>query len=97
LGIAQRTIHVSRSHIATRRHARKAFPTTLKTLGDHIHAARFEKGLLLSQMAEKLGVPYEFVTRWEQDLEKPSITEWENISRLLGLANHVISNTPKQD
>jgi ribosome-binding protein aMBF1 (putative translation factor) len=61
LGFTQRQIRVSRSHIPTYRNPRKLFPTTLKTPGDHIKAKRFEKGLLQSELAEKLGVSVRLV------------------------------------
>jgi hypothetical protein len=54
VGITQRKIRIFRSNIASNRQPKKAFPLVLITLGDRIHAARFEKGLLLSKMAQKL-------------------------------------------
>ncbi len=96
LGCAQRQIRASRSHLPVNRKPVKTFPTALKTLGDHIHAKRFEKGLQLGKLAEKLAIPASSVRRWETDLEKPSEAQWQTLVVVLGLRQDlmsVLSNT----
>jgi hypothetical protein len=41
----QRQIRVSRTHIPTNRQHRKPLPSTIQTLGDHVRAKRYDKGL----------------------------------------------------
>jgi DNA-binding transcriptional regulator YiaG len=57
----------------------------LRTLGDHINAKRFEKGLKQGKLAEKLAIPASSVRRWEADLERPSEAEWQTLVAVLGL------------
>jgi DNA-binding transcriptional regulator YiaG len=85
LGIAQRTIRVSRRHIPTNRHPRKALPQAPKTLGDHIQVKRFEKGLTRSKLARMLEVPAELVTNWERDLKTPNDGQWQALAEVLRL------------
>jgi DNA-binding transcriptional regulator YiaG len=85
LGIAQRKITVSRGHIPTNRHPRKALPKAPKTLGDHIQVKRFEKGLTRSKLARMLEVPRELVTNWEHDLGRPTAGEWQALADVLCL------------
>jgi ribosome-binding protein aMBF1 (putative translation factor) len=87
LGIAHRTIRISRSHISINRRPRKVFPTTLETLGDRLQVARFEKGLLLSELAQKLQIPTVLVKRWEENLETPTKDQWEKVAYLLNLTS----------
>jgi DNA-binding transcriptional regulator YiaG len=91
LGIAQRTITVSGSHISSKRHRRKIFPTVLKTLGDRIHVKRVEKGLLQGQLGRKLGVAREVVMDWERDLRTPNDDEWQSLAKVLGLEPGLLS------
>jgi hypothetical protein len=85
LAITQRTIHISRRHIAIIRLPRKSVPTTPKTLGDHIHLKRYEKRLLLSQVAEYMGVTTTAVKSFESDVEIPNEREWQSLQTILGL------------
>jgi ribosome-binding protein aMBF1 (putative translation factor) len=94
LGIAHRTIRTSRDHISTARRPRKAFPTTLKTFGDRLQVARFEKGLLQTELAQKLQIPTMLVKRWEENLETPAKDQWAKIAYLLDLTGTANSNNP---
>jgi ribosome-binding protein aMBF1 (putative translation factor) len=85
LGIAQRQIRLSSSHFEKIRRSRKAFPTTVKTLGDFIQAKRFEKGLCQSELAERLGVPISLVRQWEEDQQTPTETQWQSLTSILNL------------
>jgi DNA-binding transcriptional regulator YiaG len=85
LGFAQRKIHAARSHIPTNRKLKKAIPTTIKTLGDHIQFKRFQEGLHMRQLAEALGVPAYLVASWEKDRRVPTADHWTRLARLLNL------------
>jgi ribosome-binding protein aMBF1 (putative translation factor) len=97
LGIAHRTIRISRGNISTTRRPRKAFPTTLETLGDCIYVARFEKGLLQSELAQKLQIPTTLVKRWEENMETPTETEWAILADLLNLFGNLNSDDRKAE
>src|SRR5712692_10043830 len=71
LAFAQRRIQASRSHTPADRKPRKAFPATLKTLGDRIHAARFEKALKQTELAERMGVTVSMIRLWEHNGSRP--------------------------
>lgn len=85
LGITERTIHSSRSHIPVKRSPRKAFPLTLKTLGDHNHFKRLEKGFSAKELAKRIGVAKPTIGLWERDAELPSDSQWQLLERLLGV------------
>jgi ribosome-binding protein aMBF1 (putative translation factor) len=97
LGITQRTIRASRSHIPSNRRAWKAFPTTLKTLGDCIKAKRFEKGLLQRELAEKLGVSKLRVKLWEHDQRVPNEAQRQALSDILSLSGELQFVNPKAE
>ena len=85
MGFAHRIIHASRSHIPVKLRLRLSFPTSPKTLGDHIRAKRFEKHLDQCQAAKLMGVPEDRLIRWQLDRAVPSAEEWAKAVRLLGL------------
>jgi ribosome-binding protein aMBF1 (putative translation factor) len=88
LGITECTIHTSRRHIPAKRCPRKAFPLTVKTLGDQIHIKRLEKGYLAKELAEKLGVVKSMIGLWERDEALPNEQQWQLLESLLGLDPH---------
>jgi ribosome-binding protein aMBF1 (putative translation factor) len=65
LGIAQRTIRVSRSYISTNRKPRKSLPKSVQTLGDLIQIKRYEKRFTLWRLAQKMGIATATVRAWE--------------------------------
>jgi ribosome-binding protein aMBF1 (putative translation factor) len=85
LGFCHRQIKASRSHIPVERSPRKAFPTTLNTLGDHIKAKRVEKGLTQRQLAQMLGIGRALLQRWECDCQVPNQKDWHTLVDFLGL------------
>jgi ribosome-binding protein aMBF1 (putative translation factor) len=85
LGITQRKIRIKRSDIPSKRKPRKAFPITLNSLGDRIQAVRFEKGLLLCELAQNLEIPITLVKDWEGNLETPTKDQWRSLVAVLGL------------
>jgi ribosome-binding protein aMBF1 (putative translation factor) len=84
LGIAHRTICLSRSHISVERIPRKAFPIALKTLGDHIQLKRLEKGLAQEELAKRLKINVPLISKWGRNLAKPDAAQWTTLSSLLG-------------
>jgi DNA-binding transcriptional regulator YiaG len=94
LACGQRKIHTSRSHISTNRVPRKAFPTSLKTLGDHIRLKRTEKGLSQWQLAQILHVPPRRLSEWEREVKTPSESEWLRLARALNLPERLVSQNP---
>lgn len=85
LAIVQRTIHVSRRHIGKNRLPRRSVPTTPTTLGDHISLKRYEKRLLLSQVAEYMGLTVAEVKSFESDIDIPEESEWRSLQEILDL------------
>jgi DNA-binding transcriptional regulator YiaG len=73
--------------IPANRKPRKPLPTIIKTLGDRIQVRRFEKGLLQSEVAEKLRVPISLVRAWENDVLEPNHDEWNRLAKVLGTSN----------
>lgn len=94
LAITQRQIKASRRHIAPNRMARKSFPTTIKTLGDRIQAARVEKGLRKRELAQTLRTATSLVNAWETDLETPSEVQWRRLVKILALNGDLLKRRP---
>jgi len=85
LAFAQRRIQASRSHIPASRKPRKAFPASLKTLGDCIYAARFEMGLNQTELAELMGVTVSMIRLWEKNGSRPDEHQYRTLESLLNL------------
>ncbi len=83
LGFCHRQIKASRAYIPVERSPRKAFPTTVKTLGDHIKAKRVEKGLTQRQLAQLIGIGRALLQRWERDRQQPDGAEWNKLVEIL--------------
>jgi ribosome-binding protein aMBF1 (putative translation factor) len=71
------------AHILPNRRPRKAFPTTLKTPGDHIQAGRVAKGLSQRELAKKLEVPKWLVKQWEEAQQTPTEEQWLSLGNIL--------------
>ena len=56
------------------------------TLGKRIAALRKEKGLKQDELAEKLGVSPQAVSKWENDLTCPDISLLPALSKILGIS-----------
>ena len=82
LGFAQRRIQASCSHIPAHRRPQKSFPSALKTLGDRIHAARFEKGLNQTDLAERVGVTVSMIRLWEKNGSRPGERQYRTLESL---------------
>ncbi len=52
-------------------------------IGDNIKSARIEAGLTQKGLAEKMGVPYRSVQRWEKGVYKPSMDNLLKLSTVL--------------
>lgn len=56
------------------------------TLGKRIAALRHEKGLKQDELAEKLGVSPQAVSKWENDLTCPDILLLPQLAKILGVS-----------
>ncbi len=57
-----------------------------KTLGTKISELRREKGLKQDEVAERLGVSAQAVSKWENDISCPDIMILPELARLLGVS-----------
>ena len=57
-----------------------------ETLGTRIAALRKEKGLTQEQLAEKVGVSAQAVSKWENDVSCPDITLLPLLADLFGVS-----------
>ena len=64
---------------------------TVKTLGDHIHLKRLEKGFYAKELAENWGVVKSTIGLWERDVELPNEREWQSLESLLGVDSRLKS------
>ena len=55
------------------------------TAGEQIKAARKKAGLTQRQLGEKLGISYQAVAQWENDLRNPKIESLRAIANALGV------------
>jgi len=94
LGFAQRKIQASRGHIPAYRRPKKAFPATLKTLGDRIYAARFEKGHSQTELAEWMGVTVSMIRLWEKNGSRPDERQYRTLESLLNLRTGIEMRKP---
>jgi len=94
LGFCHRQIRASRAHIPVERSPRKAFPTTVKTLGDHIKAKRVEKGLTQRLLAGMLGIGRALLQRWERDRQLPDQEDWQKLVKILELGAELKPGDP---
>jgi DNA-binding transcriptional regulator YiaG len=86
LGIAQRTIRLSRQPFVDNRNVRKAIPTTPKTLGDRLLLSRYKRGLKQDEMAKAMGVPVLLISKWERDICQPSGEQMRQLESILAPA-----------
>ena len=56
-----------------------------KMIGMLIKQARLERGMAVRDLAKKLGVDYQYVSRWEKGLHQPSSKYVPLLSKALGL------------
>ncbi len=62
----------------------KAYPSSLKTIGDHIRKRRLDLKLTQKQVAEKLGVDEATVWNWETGKIEPLVRQIPTIISFLG-------------
>ncbi len=94
LGISQRTLHVAEAPTTQPKTSKKAFPKTVKTLGDSIRTKRGERGINQRALARKLNVPRRRIQDWERDRKVPSETEWQKLADELGLPEDLKALSP---
>jgi DNA-binding XRE family transcriptional regulator len=61
-----------------------AYPSELRTIGDHLRRRRLDLGLLQREVAERLGVVPGTLTNWELNRTKPALRFLPGIINLLG-------------
>ena len=67
MGICQRQWIVPIPKISVHRRRMRGAPTAPKTLGEHLRVKRIDMGMTQPQLAEKLGVAWQTVERWEHN------------------------------
>jgi len=97
LDIAQRKIRIKRGHISKKRQRRKAFPTTVKSLGDCIQIARVEMGISQLDLAKIMGVKKRVLSKWEADMEEPTEVQQRILFEYLNLGVTFVSGMPTFD
>lgn len=69
-----------------------------KTIGDRIASLRKEKGITQEEMAEKLGVTPQAVSKWENDISYPDILLLPKIAEMLGVTvDELLSGENKKE
>ena len=61
----------------------EGYPREIRTLGDHVRAARLKRGLKQWEVAETLGLQRETVTKWESNRGEPRAVDVPGIIRFL--------------
>lgn len=70
----------------------------VKSIGQKIALKRKESGLTQEELAEKIGVSSQAVSKWENDLSYPDITSLPLISKILGISiDELLSNEKTAD
>lgn len=67
-----------------------------ETIGMRIQLSRKEKGLTQSELAEKLFVSAQAVSKWENDQASPDITMLSSLSEILGVTIDYLINGKKE-
>ena len=60
------------------------YPSELYTLGDHIRAARLDRGLFQKDVAELAGVCTDTITNWEKNRSNPDLRALPRVLEFLG-------------
>lgn len=69
-----------------------------KSIGNRISQFRKEKGYTQEEMAEKLGVTPQAVSKWENDISYPDILLLPKIAEMLGVSvDELLSGESKKD
>lgn len=67
-----------------------------ETIGMRIQLSRKEKGFTQSELAEKLFVSAQAVSKWENDQASPDITMLSSLSEILGVSIDYLINGKKE-
>lgn len=69
-----------------------------KSIGNRISQFRKEKGITQEEMAEKLGVTPQAVSKWENDISYPDILLLPQIAKMLGVTvDELLSGESKKE
>ena len=63
---------------------RKDYPENPKTFGEHLRKARIDAGLLIKDLAKKVGVTEDSVSNWEVRGRMPRGKSRETLKRIFG-------------
>lgn len=64
---------------------------------NNIRLARKQKGLGQKELAEKIGVALDTVSRWENNVREPKISDIKNIAHVLGVSvDYLLANTQEE-
>lgn len=70
----------------------------IKSMGNRISQLRKEKGITQEDMAEKLGVTPQAVSKWENDISYPDILQLPKIAEMLGVTvDELLSGESKKE
>jgi transcriptional regulator with XRE-family HTH domain len=64
--------------------ARRDYPKSLKTIGDHIRKRRLDLGLLQREVAARIGVDQTTIYNWEGNATTPILRYYKPIEQFLG-------------
>lgn len=70
--------------LSAKRPQSEAYPTALRTYGDHIRAKRLDLGLIQKQVAEQIGVDETSIYNWESNRVEPAVRFIPRIHHFLG-------------
>lgn len=65
-------------------HKHSDYPKKLKTLGDHLRKARFDRNIQQQEFAKLLGVSTTTANMWEKQEREPNISHFPAIINFLG-------------
>lgn len=68
----------------------------MQTLGQRIAALRAEKNMKQNELAEKLGVSAQAVSKWENDISCPDISMLPSLAAVLGVSVDVLLSGEEQ-
>jgi ribosome-binding protein aMBF1 (putative translation factor) len=64
----------------------RAYPTELRSIGDHVRKRRLDRGLLQREVALRIGVDKTTVHNWEVGIATPNLRVIPGVIRFLGFS-----------
>ena len=78
------SLHSCHKQLIAKKPVNMAYPISLNTLGDHLRAARLDRGLSQPNVAKILKVTTDTVTGWELNRHEPQARQAKKIIQFLG-------------